>query len=138
MSTESGVVQSDGKRQRLEDCLGSFLQGLREAASQIKANREQRRLDAIRWEEERKQRAEQERLMETERRKEEKLINDANNWNQANIIRDYISRLEAVTEEVEQLPEWIKWAKEHVNRLDPICSPDEIPFLSDEHRTDEY
>jgi len=76
-------VWYDGKRQRLERCLGSFIQGLRETASQIKVAREQHRLNEIRWEEERKLRAERERLAQIENRKAEKLMADASSWQQA-------------------------------------------------------
>lgn len=89
---------SDGKRQRLENCLGSFIQGLQETAKQMMANDEQRRLDKIRWEEERRQREERERLARIHARKVDKLMSDCEKWHKAEQLRGYTARMEALPE----------------------------------------
>jgi len=126
---------SDGKRQRLENCLGSFIQGLRETAVHIKAAREQHRLNEIRWAEEKKRREEQERLERIEKKKAEKLINDSNNWHKASRLRSYIDQLEKTGDEVAGLPEWIEWAKHYADSIDPLSQPEKLPFIVDESRS---
>jgi len=123
---------SDGKRQHLEHCLGSFIQGLRETATKMKVAREQRRLDAIRWKEEEKRKAERERLARIEKKKVEKLMADVSNWQQAELTRAYIQQLESLDGFSEGLAEWIDWAKKYVSKIDPFTNPEYLPFILDE------
>jgi len=124
---------SDGKRQNLENCLGPFIQGLRETATKIKISREQRRLDDIRWEEERKRRAEHERLARIEQKKVEKLMADVSNWQQAELTRAYIEQLESLDGFNEGLAKWIDWAKAYVNKIAPLKKTEGLPFIVDEN-----
>jgi len=119
---------SDGKRQNLENCLGPFIQGLRETATKIKISREQRRLDAIRWKEEEKRRKERERLARIEKKKAEKLISDANSWHQAEQVRAYIQQMESLPDICDELAQWIEWAKRYVSKIDPLKKPEDLPF----------
>ena len=87
-------VWSDGKRQRLENCLNSIIAGLHTAAEGVKAlrlRREQRERE--RQEEERRRWEEQER-----RRKEEEKIKHLEkllaNWNQSQKIRQFLADVE--------------------------------------------
>jgi len=123
---------SDGKRQRLENCLGSFIQGLNEAAKRIKENREQRRLDQMRWDEEKCRREEQARLSRIEEKKADKLISDANSWHQANNIRSFILQMAQLQSDDAQLSDWIEWSIAYTNKIDPLLQPENLPFTADE------
>jgi len=123
---------SDGKRQRLESCLGQFIQALKETAICIKVAREQRRLDEIRWKEEEKRRQERERLAHIEKKKAEKLIADANSWHQSERIRSYIDQMETIQDKSDELSEWIVWAKRYSEAIDPLCHSESLPFTVDE------
>jgi hypothetical protein len=87
-------VWSDGKRQRLENCLNSIIAGLGAAAEGKKAlrlRREQRERERQeeqhrRWEEEERRRKEEEKIKHLE-----KLVG---NWNQSQRIREFLSEVE--------------------------------------------
>jgi len=94
-------VWSDGKKQRLENCLGSFIAGLHVAAEGVKAVRAERE----RWERER-QEQEHRRWEEQERRRKEKektkhLEKLVANWNQSRKIRAFVSEVEKAASENE-------------------------------------
>lgn len=126
-------VWSDGKRQRLEGCLGSFIQGIEETAKQMEASDERRRLDKIRWEEERRKREEEERLARIQAKKVKKLISDSDNWHQAERLRAYIAQMETLPEIDEALSAWIDWANSYIEELDPLNNLEALPFIIDEH-----
>lgn len=129
-------VWSDGKRQRLENCLGSVVVGLRVAAEGVKAVR----LERERWERER-QENERKRLEEQERRrKEEEKIKHLEqvvaNWNQSRKIREFVSNVERAIAEAKEkhnkpldLSEWLAWAHRYADSIDPI----HLTFLAGRH-----
>ncbi len=119
---------ADGKRQKIEDCLGEFVLGLRAAAQREKELREERRLREIAWAEEKKRREELERLARLDKMRAEKLTKDAADWELANRIRGYVQELESRPYRVEGLAEWIEWAKGYANKIDPLMRPDELGF----------
>jgi len=129
---------SDGKKQRIEDCLNDFIEGLVKAAIEIRARK-------IRWEEQERERRERERqrqekarLKREEAERVQTLINEAANWNKSQQIRAYI---EVVRERAirnnggikpeSELERWLTWAMQQADRLDPLAeSPPSI--LDDE------
>jgi hypothetical protein len=119
---------ADGKRQKIEDCLGEFVLGLRAAAQREKELREERRLREIARAEEQKRQAELERLARLEKMRIEKLTNDVGAWELANRIRGYIQELQKQSDAIEGLAEWIEWAKGYADELDPLSRPDELGF----------
>jgi len=78
-------------------------------------------------EEERKRQQELQRKKDNEIRKIKELINMANYWKQAQILRDYITALE-ITEGLDlKKMDWILWAKQKIEWFDPFTQgPDEI------------
>jgi hypothetical protein len=118
-------VWSDGKRQRLENCLSSIIAGLGAAAEGEKAlrlRREQRERE--RQEEQRRRWEEEER-----RRKQEEKIKDLErwvaNWNQSRRIREFLSEVEKAAAEdsikkTENLSDWLSWAHAYADSIDPI------------------
>jgi hypothetical protein len=127
-------VWSDGKRQRLENCLGSVIVGLRAAAEGVRAVRLEREC----WERER-QENERRRLEEQERRrKEEEKIKHLEqvvaNWNQSQKIREFVANVERAIAEAKErnnkvpdLSEWLAWAYRYADSIDPI----HLTLLSD-------
>jgi hypothetical protein len=118
-------VWSDGKRQRLENCLNSIVAGLGVAAEGVKAHR----LKLERWEQERQE--EQRRRWEEEERrhKEEEKIKDLErwvaNWNQSRKIREFLSEVEKAAAEnpakkTDNLSDWLSWARAYADSIDPI------------------
>ena len=118
-------VWSDGKRQRLENCLNSMIAGLRAAAEGEKAlrlrreQREQERQEEERrrWEEEERRRKEEEKIKHLE-----KLVG---NWNQSRRIREFLSEVEKAAAEnpakkADNLPDWLSWAHAYADSIDPI------------------
>jgi len=93
LSYLSGPVRgtwSDGKIQRVEDCLGDFVVGVKVAAAAIKKNRQETEEWARRREEERKQREEQQRLAEEHKRKAEFGTELIENWEEAQRVRTFV------------------------------------------------
>lgn len=74
------------------------------------------------------------RFEELERRKVEKLRDDANNWQLSRLISDYIKQMESLSEINIELAEWIKWAKNHAFTIDPLKNPSKLSFKNDEHK----
>jgi hypothetical protein len=118
-------VWSDGKRQRLENCLNSIIAGLRAAAEGEKAlrlRREQRERERQeeqrrRWEEEERRRKEEEKIKHLE-----KLVA---NWNQSRRIREFLSEVEKAAAEnpankTDNLSDWLSWAHAYADSVDPI------------------
>jgi hypothetical protein len=127
---------NDGKKQRLEDRIGSFIEGLVNVAfatmEHIRQEEEEKRK---RIEYEKKRRDERRRKAELKKRYHEEqqrvlnLISDAENWDKAKTIRAYIQEIERLAS-IGKLPldldrdveEWLKWARAQADRLDPLTS----------------
>ncbi|HEY7163865.1 MAG TPA: hypothetical protein VIB79_04850 [Candidatus Binatia bacterium] len=118
-------VWSDGKRQRLENCLNSIIAGLGSAAEGEKA------LRLAREQRERERQEEQRRRWEVEerRRKEEEKIKHLGtlvaNWNQSRTIREFLSEVEKAAagnpaKETDNLSDWLSWAHAYADSIDPI------------------
>jgi hypothetical protein len=118
-------VWSDGKRQRLENCLNSIIAGLCAAAEGVKAHR----LELERWQREREERERRRWEEEERRRKEEEKIKDLErwvaNWNQSRRIREFLSEVEKAAAEnpakkTDNLSDWLSWAHAYAESIDPI------------------
>jgi hypothetical protein len=128
---------ADGKTQNVEDVLGEIVATVIAIAEAMPDHRQKRAEEEKRREEERKQRElywrEQERLRFQEsmrRAKEEarrkKLEDEANNWHRVTVLRSYIARreeflyrIQGTNEEKPQISDWINWAKNYADSLDP-------------------
>ena len=113
----------DGKKQRIEDCLNDFICGLiRRAAFDREKN-----LAHARWKQEYEEReriaAEEARLEAEKKARIERLYHDADNWAQANQLRDYIAAVvkkKTPNKSNAALLEWEKWARAEADRIDPL------------------
>lgn len=125
----------DGLRRRLEDMLDSILAHIAAAPeAKRQGDRAQAAFEARQREEERRQLAQEEaererlRIRRAEQARVDKLVADAEAWEQARIVRAYIEAWVAKTEagtglkigggsEYEQ---WVTWARAQADRLDPL------------------
>jgi hypothetical protein len=118
---------SDGRRQRLEDCLNSFVGGLVKAAIAIKHLRAERERRELEWQEERRQWEESERLRREEEEKLKALDKEIASWHRSQQIRTYIDAVKkwAIQKYGEikpdsKLHQWLTWATQQADRLDPL------------------
>ena len=82
------------------------------------------------WEKERRQKEEEERRIAEEHKRVDRLINDAKNWNNSQVLRNFLNAIRKTIkskhgkiEPGSDLEKWIIWAEEEANRLDPLCKP---------------
>jgi len=122
---------ADGTRQKVEECLGTVIQALQQAAQQKKVQREEDERRRKAWEEEAEHQRERQRLARLEVQRAEKLNADTNAWVQATRIRRYVVELERVTNPVPNLKSWIAWARSYADTIDPLRSPQKLVFAPD-------
>lgn len=136
---------NDGKKSKIENRLNSFIDGLVTVAiAKIERDKEReeekrRKIERQRQlEEERRKRAELRRMYLEEEVKVTKLISEAENWKRSQILREYIAEIEKYATGGElpfsldkPLAEWLKWAHEQADRLDPL-SPSPPSILDEE------
>jgi hypothetical protein len=119
---------TDGKRQRVEECLNRFMAGMANAADadakwKIEAERE-----ALEQKERERQEKIRKRRKLTDERRLWALLTESESWQQSQRIREYV---EAVKEKAAQmgpsaredlaLNSWISWALRKADTLDPLA-----------------
>ena len=116
---------SDGKKQRLENIIESFTEGLATAGAAMKARRlereEQARLSEIRAQEAARRR----RLEEIQRVRLFAAKRQAGQYEEAQALRAYLAvvserSLSLPDEERQGVDAWIEWMKQTVEDLDPL------------------
>ncbi|HZS17705.1 MAG TPA: hypothetical protein VFA51_07215 [Candidatus Udaeobacter sp.] len=119
---------SDGKRKRLEDVLGEFIEGVAAAAQILQRRRIERAKWNRRWEEEQRQREELERRIKAEKQRRETLLEQVNWYQQAATLRKLIAGFQSVSGNLppfwteEARARWISWAQRLSNFLDPFSN----------------
>ena len=120
-------IWSDGMRQRLEECLNSFVGGLIKAAIAIKHLRMERQQRELKWQEERRQREESERIRREEEEKMKVLDREVASWQRSQQIRSYIEAVKkwgiqkyGEIKPDSELHQWLTWATRQADRLDPL------------------
>ncbi|MCZ8548773.1 hypothetical protein OOJ09_31900 [Mesorhizobium qingshengii] len=135
-ATYLGVRQkwADGKRQRVEDVLTSFVDGIERAATALKQLRIEREERARKWAEEEKRQQERERLEAIDRVRGTIFKEQASAHQEALMLHGYIeavkSRLARGSGQDVQTLGWIAWAENYVARKDPLNG--ELPVLLSE------
>lgn len=118
---------SDGKKQKVENCLNAFIIGLIKASVLSRA----RKLEWERVEKERlelaRRRIEEEQKREEEKKQIQALISEAQAWKHSQQIREYVTAVRSMAIEKHgevtpgsELDKWIAWAKQLADRLDPL------------------
>lgn len=126
---------NDGKKSKLENRINSFINGLVTVAiakiERDKEKEEDERRRIVRQkqlEEERLKRAELRIKYIEEEARVQKLISEAENWKKSQILREYVAEIERLATTGEQslslekpFAEWLKWAHDQADRLDPLA-----------------
>ena len=118
---------SDGKTKRLEDKLPEVIEGFLAAAEAMRMRTIEREEQHKRWAEKEKRRAEMERIDREEKAFLDATIKEANDWAQANTIRQYAVHLRRLIEEqsiklTQVGEEWLSRVENIADRLDPRCT----------------
>jgi len=110
-------IWSDGKKQRLEDCLNDFMIGIYRTALAEKEERRIREEREQRCEEERRRREEQERLRRVEEERIRYLEKLTGNWQKSIQIRSFLDAVKDAAirrygqvESGSDLDKWLVWA----------------------------
>ncbi len=125
----SQTLCSDGKKHVLEDTLNECVIGLIKIALEMKEIRVKREREHIAWEEARLKREEEERKLREEEARFKALLKDATDWNNSELIKQYIDAIEKTVigkngdiESGVKMQAWLEWAEGKANLLDPIAS----------------
>ena len=128
---------SDGKRQRLEECLANFLRGLETVSAGLKVQREERECQRQKAEEERRRReAEASRAWQEERRA--KVVESRlERWRTALEIRAFVDVLRTATTRddegaarQEESRRWVEWAEMYSKQLE-VSAVQFPPFVGE-------
>lgn len=118
---------SDGKQQRLEDCLNAFVIGLirvavRQRAQELEWERQRRE-----WEAEERRRREAERQRRLEEARAQVLEMQLSAWHKSQQVRAYVEAVRRTAierhgaiEPGSHLEQWLTWTGEYADRLDPL------------------
>jgi hypothetical protein len=124
----------EGPRGPLEDKLGSVFDELAARAVDDAKAVEQMRLEREAREREQRARLEQQRRLDLDRARGERLLDEARRWNEVEGVRAYLSALtdrckELEPAERERVGAWVKWAEDWVERADPLADTSRITGL---------
>lgn len=130
-SYASGVKRywRDGKKRQLEDLFKDIIVGLVKYADLKRASRIEWEEAQRRREEEWQRQAELERQRKIELERRQDLERQAEMWVKSRQIREYVKAVEdklsgeVAAENDQQLKGWLKWARDHADRIDPLKGP---------------
>jgi len=118
---------ADGKKQRLETILSSFLIGLVKAAFRIKDWRGKIERERQEWQERERQRQEEIRRRHEEEERTKNLLDQVKQWKQCSNIRAFLAALKTALNQSgvalrddEEMREWIQWAYRKADEYDPF------------------
>jgi hypothetical protein len=129
-TTSTRKTWADGKKRRLEDCLGEVIAGigvLARAIKQMKAERQRRHEE---YEAKQKRRREEEDREREFARRGEVIVKAAQALHQSQLVRRlavclgtsvHLNKLD--NESLSQMRELLEWCSEYANRIDPTCEP---------------
>ena len=108
---------SDGKTQKLEDCLNKFIL-LLVKTSEIEKMRTQRKAERDRlWEEERQKQRENTLKKQQEQDMLNLLFSNAETWNKCKLAREYIAAVRD-NSEGDEVGSWVEWATNSLSRIE--------------------
>jgi hypothetical protein len=139
-------VVADGKQQRIEQLLNEFIVKIETEAVRRKRDAEHHERQRLRWEEEARLRREYEEKQRKEMERFKALEEEARNWKRAEDLRAYIAAVEVKAAREQgsvalesELGQWIAWARQKADWIDPIIDAerpvhdeDECSALDDE------
>ena len=127
---------TEGKKIRIEDILNNFMISIKQI-NDIKVQNTIERKEEEKLRQERLlewQKAEE--LREIEEKKINRLEEQAISWDKSQQLHSYITAVESIVQQkqlsesqIEKFNEWIIWAKEHADKLNPLKNS--LPFESE-------
>ncbi len=133
-------VIRDGKTQQLEDCLNRFILLLVKSAEIMKIENIEREARRREYEKERERKQLARRKHELEMARTEQLFKSANDWQQCQMVRTYISAVisnENIAPDQTAIKSWIAWTTEKLEALESKLLNPELTEL-DSIRTQNY
>lgn len=125
---------SDTRRSRIEERLSRIIGDFSVLAAALKERRRQREEQERRWAEQERIRREERRLAEVERVRGAILREQAEAFDLAQRLRQYVEAVKLKTGLADEVDDrtmaWIEWAGQHISRLDPLNKA--IPVLLSE------
>jgi hypothetical protein len=128
-ASEGRKTWSDGRYQRLGNCLESFVLGLRVAAATTRKNRLKREEEERRREEERKQEEEEQKVTSEQERKARYIAGLMRDWQQSRSLRAFAKalgeaadQLKLSDQEKNDLQQVVSWTYDYAESLDPISN----------------
>jgi hypothetical protein len=128
---------SDGKRQRLEDVLDSFVEGLLRQIGQLRIDRAEKACRARQREKVAERREEEKRRREEEQERRKELETELDRWMLAGRIRTYLTALGGGIEsgrlrlkDLKHFERWFAWARWYAECVDPLAGePEKVEQL---------
>lgn len=122
----------DGKTQRIETLINAILEAVATWSAAIKAKRIEDERRKREWEEQERRHEEQRRRNALESKRIEALSKNLERWHHRQRILDFVAAVEAKLDaddydEPEAIREWIAWANDYADRIDPLS--DGLPRL---------
>lgn len=125
---------SDGKRQRLEDVLDSFICGLLKRMDREKHDRLNAEIAGRQAERAKKQRAMAEQHVADEQQRREQLKVTVDRWHEAERIRRYLTKVDEAlaagslqVRDEEAFRKWRRWSSWYANHIDPNIRAEPLP-----------
>jgi hypothetical protein len=126
---------ADGKRQMLEDHLGSLVDGLLAQVEEQRMTRLDNECTGRQKAAAQERREFSTRAHQAETKRREELMVQVQRWHQAREIRAYLDHLKEMVESGRAKPrdpdqhyKWREWAYWYADMLDPTCAPGESPL----------
>lgn len=114
----------DGKRQKIENCLGDFVLAMIQCAERTRLHREEERCRQLEWEEADRRREEEAKRQEELRVRVEDLDRRVAAWDHGQRILAFVAAIRERTAggqpkstEISELESWMSWAEEHATTL---------------------
>lgn len=118
---------SDGKQQRLENCVGEIVVGLKVVAAAITRNRQEIEERHRRWGEEQKRREEEKRAAEENKRRVDFIMDLLRRWEEVRRLRSFVRAVERRAahlglpgDQEKDVQQVLEWAKEYADLIDPL------------------
>lgn len=115
---------TDGKNQRIENCLNEFICGLIRWAAIDQELHLRREREHKEYEEKERQRKERARRVAQEQARKDQLRADARAWERSKNLRCYIDAViekEGPIQPESELEKWVAWARAEADLDDPLC-----------------
>lgn len=129
----------DSEHRKLEEILPDVIIGLMKLAIGLRKEDEERKERARKRALRETELVELERAIQDERKRIEKLIDEAQRWRTARLIRDYVTTASSkapVRCTAEEFPEWREWALAQADRIDPSC-PNPPSIVDKQHEVEQ-